>query len=62
MDSMNVDALPMDPLADAGDETDSDEDHLLKVRRHVQVHEEVPLIEEGDSQHRRATLHRGIAR
>ena len=33
-DSMNVDALPMDPAADAGDEVDSVEDHLLEARRH----------------------------
>ena len=50
VDSMNVDALPMDPPADAGDEADSAEDHLLEVRHHVQVHKEAPLIGEGDAQ------------
>ena len=50
VDSMNVDALPTDPPADAGDEADSAEDHLLEARRHVQVHEEAPLTGEGDAQ------------
>ena len=50
VDSMNVDALPTDPRADVGDEADSVEDHLLKARRHVQVHEEAPLTGEGDAQ------------
>ena len=36
-DSMNVDALPMGLAADAGDEVDSVEDHLLEARRHEQV-------------------------
>ena len=35
MDSMNVDALPTDPPADAGDEADSVEDHMLEARHHV---------------------------
>ena len=38
----------MDPPADAGDEAYSAEDHLLEARRHIQVHEEAPLIGEGD--------------
>ena len=50
MDSMNVDALPTDPPADAGDEADSAEDHLPEARRQVQVHEEVPMIGKGDAQ------------
>ena len=50
MDSMNVNALPTDPLADAGDQADSAEDHLLEARRHVQVHEEAPLTGEGDAE------------
>ena len=50
VDSMNVDALPKDPPANAGDEADSAEDHLLEARRHVQVHEEAPLTGEGDAQ------------
>ena len=33
VDSMNVDALPIDPLADVRDEANSVEDHLLKARR-----------------------------
>ena len=49
MDSMNVDALPMDLLADARDEADSVEDHLLEARCHVQVHEEAPVTGEGDA-------------
>ena len=50
VDSMNVDALPTDPPANAGDEADSAEDHLLEARHHVQVHEEAPVIGEGDAQ------------
>ena len=50
VDSMNVDALPIDPPADAGDEADTAEDHLLEARRQVQVHEEAPVIGEGDAQ------------
>ena len=50
VDSMNVDALPTDPPADAGDEADSAEDHLLEARRQIQVHEEVPVTGEGDAQ------------
>ena len=49
-DSMNVDALPMDPAADAGDEVDSVEDHLLEARRHEQVQGEAPLTEDGDAE------------
>ena len=49
VDSMNVNALPIDLPADAGDEADSAEDHQLEARRHVQVHEEAPLAEEGDA-------------
>ena len=37
VDSMTLDALPKDPAADAGDEVDSVEDHLLEARRYVQV-------------------------
>ena len=49
-DSMNVDALPMDPAANAGDEVDSVEDHLLEARRHEQVQGEVPLTGDGDAE------------
>ena len=35
VDLMNVDALLADPPADAGDEADSAEDHLLEARRQV---------------------------
>ena len=35
VDSMNVDALPIDPPADTGDEADSAEDHLLEARCQV---------------------------
>ena len=48
VDSMNVDALPKDPAADAGDEVDSVEDHLLEARHHEQVQGEAPLIGDGD--------------
>ena len=51
MDSMNVDALSTDPPAKAGDEAYSAEDHLLKARRQVQIHEEALVIGEGDAQH-----------
>ena len=50
MDSMNVDALPKDPAADAGDEVDSVEDHLLEARRHKQVQGEAPLTGDGDAE------------
>ena len=47
-DSMNVDALPMDLAANAGDEVDSVEDHLLEARRHEQVQRVAPLTGDGD--------------
>ena len=47
VDLMNVDALPKDLAADAGNEVDSVEDHVLEARHHVQVHEEAPLTREG---------------
>ena len=50
VDSMNVDALPMDSPADAGDEVDSAEDHLLEAKCQVQVHEEVLVTGEGDAE------------
>ena len=50
VDSMNVDALPKDPAADAGDEVDSVEDHLLEARRHEQVQGEAPLTGDGDAE------------
>ena len=50
LDLMNVDDLSTDPPADAGDEADSAEDHLLEARRHVQFHQEAPLTGEGDAQ------------
>ena len=50
VDSMNVDALPTDSRANARDEADSAEDHLLGVRRQVQIHEEAPVTGEGDAQ------------
>ena len=49
MDSMNVDALPKDLAADASDEVDSVEDHLLEARCHEQVQEEAPLTGDGDA-------------
>ena len=49
-DSMNVDALPMDPAADVGDEVDSVEDHLFEARRHEQVQGEAPLTGDGDAE------------
>ena len=49
-DSMNVDALPMDPAANAGDEVDSVEDHLLEARCHEQVQGEAPLTGDSDVQ------------
>ena len=49
VDSMNVDALPTNPPADARDEADSAEDHLMEARHHVQVHEEAPLTGKGDA-------------
>ena len=48
--SMNVDALLMDPVADIGDEVDSVEDHLLEARRHEQVQGEAPLTGDGDAE------------
>ena len=59
VDSMNVDDLPMAPPADAGDEADSAEEHLLDVKRQVQVHEEVPVIEEGDAEQEQSDLSSG---
>ena len=50
VDSMNVDALPKDPAADAGDEVDSVEDHLLEARCHEQVQGEAPLTGDGDTE------------
>ena len=50
MDSMNVDAVPKDPAADAGDEVDSVEDHLLEARRHEHVQGEAPLTGNGDAE------------
>ena len=35
MDSMNVDAIPTDLPADAGDEADSAEDPLVEARHQV---------------------------
>ena len=40
----------MDPAADAGDEVDSVEDHLLEARRHEQVQGEAPLTGDGDAE------------
>ena len=59
VDSMNVDALPTDPLANTRDEAESDEDHLLEARCHVQVHEDAPLTREGDSQQEQSDLSSG---
>ena len=47
---MNVDALPIDPAADVGDEVDSVEDHLLEARPHEQVQGEAPLTGDGDAE------------
>ena len=61
MDSMNVDALPKDPAADAGNEVDSVEDHLLEARHHVQVQGVAPLTKEGDAEQEQidpSSLHR----
>ena len=43
MDPMNVDALPMDPPTDAGDEVDSVEDHLVEARFLAQLKVEAAL-------------------
>ena len=40
----------MDPAADAGDEVDSIEDHLLEARHHEQVQGEAPLTGDGDAE------------
>ena len=50
VDSMNVNDLPTGPLADAGDEADNAEEHLLDAKRKVQVHEEAPVTGEGDAE------------
>ena len=50
MDPMNVDALPTDPPADAGDEVDSVEDHLVEARFLAQFKAEAPLAGGGDAQ------------
>ena len=55
-DSMNVDALPMDLAANAGDEVDSVEDHLLEARHHEQVQGEVPLTGDGDAEQEQIDL------
>ena len=50
VDSMNVDALPKDSAADAGDEVDSRKDHLLEAKCHEQVQGEAPLTGDGDAE------------
>ena len=50
MDPMNVDALPMDPPADAGDEADSVEDHPVQARFQEKFQAEAPLVGGGDAQ------------
>ena len=50
MDSMNVDDLPTSLLANVGDEVDNAKEHLLDAKRQVQVHEEAPMIGEGDAE------------
>ena len=50
MDPMNVDALPMDPPADAGDEADSVEDHPVQARFQEKFQAEAPLAGGGDAQ------------
>ena len=49
VDPMNVDALPTDLLADAGDEVDSVEDHPVQARFQVKYQAEVPLAGGGDA-------------
>ena len=62
MDPMNVDALSTDPPADAGDEVDSVEDHLVEARFLAQLKEEAALAGGEMLSRSRATIHRGIAR
>ena len=50
MDPMNVDALPTDPPADAGDEGDSVEDHPVQARFQVKFQAEAPLARRGDAE------------
>ena len=50
VDPMNVDALPTDPPADAGDEIDSVEDHLVEARFLAQLKAEATLARGGDAQ------------
>ena len=50
VDPMNVDALPTDPPADAGDEADNVEDHPVQARFQVKFQTEAPLAEGGDAQ------------
>ena len=50
MDPMNVDALPTDPPADAGDEADSVEDHPVQARFQEKFQAEAPLAGGGDAQ------------
>ena len=49
-DPMNVDALPTDPLANAGDEVDSVEDYLVESRFLAQLKAEAALAPGGDAQ------------
>ena len=50
VDPMNVDALSMDPPADAGDKVDSVEDHLVEARFLAQLKAKATLAEGGDAQ------------
>ena len=45
-----MDDLPKRLLANAGDKAGSAEEHLLDAKRQVQVHEEAPMIGEGDAE------------
>ena len=50
MDPMNVDALPTDPPADAGDEANNVEDHPVQARFQEKFQAEAPLARGGDAQ------------
>ena len=53
-DPVNVDALPTDPLANAGDEVDSVEDYLVEFRFLAQLKVEAALAPGGDAQQERS--------
>ena len=59
MDPMNVNALPTDPLADAGDEADSVEDHPVQARFQEKFQAKAPLAGGGDAQQEQSDLSLG---